>query len=371
MRTEGREQRIVALSPGYIAARHTAENARRTGMATDIEPPTPPADSGIVKQGAQTLQAFFTKFNNDWVMGFASALAFNLITAILPIFIAIVAIAGFTIGKLDLFAEQQLITHLQSIFPASGNFLSMAFASLKRNAGMLTLIAIFLALFGGSRLFVSMEGYFAIIYHTRTRTLLKQNIMAIVMLLLFLVLTAPMIFAASLPALFQVAFQDTIFNQIPGSSSFFGLLSILVSLGISWILFEAIYLVVPNQRIRFRNSWPGAVVAAVLLQLYLLLFPLYVTHFLVSYADKTASTTGLLVILLFFFYYFAVILLLGAEINAFFAEHIKATPDNLAAMVHTLTSYFPTTAKEMHEQATISHTPREPRERNPESKAEG
>jgi len=334
-------------------------------MATGIEPPTPSALSGTVKQVVQTLQAFFTKVNNDWVMGFASALAFNLITAILPLFIAIIAIVGFTVGNLDPLAEQQLIFHLQSLFPASGNFLSIAFASLKRNAGILTVIAIPLALFGGSRLFVSMEGYFDLIFHTRTRTLLKQNMMALVMLLLFIVLIAPMMFAASIPALLQ----DSIINHLPGRGFFFGLLSILVSWGLSWILFEVIYLVVPNQRMSFRDSWLGAVIAAVLLQLYLLLFPLYVAHFLVSYADKTASTTGLLVILLFFFYYFAVILLLGAEINAFFAEDIKATPDNLAAMVHLLTSHVPTTEKEMHEQATPSHKQRKPHGMSPKSEA--
>src|SRR6266567_2398646 len=339
-------------------------------MVTGIKPPTPSAAYLTVKQGAQTLQAFFNKFNNDWVMGFASALAFNLITAILPMLIAIVAIVGFSVRNLDPLAEQQLINHLQSIFPASGNFLSIAFASLKRNVGILTVIAILLALFGGSRLFVSMEGYFDIIYHTRTRTIIKQNIMAIVMLLIFIVLTAPMMFAASIPALLQVVLQDTVVNQLPGSGFFFGLLSILVSLCISWVLFEAIYIVVPNQHINFRDSWLGAVVAAVLLQLYLLLFPLYVAHFLVSYTDKIAGTTGLLVILLFFFYYFAVILLLGAEINAFFAKNIKATPDNLAAMVHNLTSHLPTTEKDMHEQATPSHKQTEPKDIRPKSEAE-
>ncbi len=324
-------------------------------MESGIQPPSPSAVYLTVKQAAQTLQAFFNKFNNDWVMGLASALAFNLITAILPMLIAIVAIVGFTLQSLDPLAEQQLINHLQSIFPESGNFLSIAFASLKRNAGILTAIAILLALFGGSRLFVSMEGYFDIIYHTRTRSIIKQNIMAIIMLLIFIVLAAPMLFAASIPALLQVILQDTVLNQLPGSGFFFGLLSILVSLCISWVLFEAIYIVVPNQHMSFRDSWLGAVVAAVLLQLYLLLFPLYVAHFLVSYTDKIAGTTGLLVILLFFFYYFAVILLLGAEINAFFAKGIKATPDNLAAMVHNLTSHLPTTEKDMHEQATPSH----------------
>lgn len=340
-------------------------------MVTGIEPPRPPAVYLTVKQGAQTFQAFFNKFNNDWVMGFASALAFNLITAILPMLIAIVAIVGFTVKNLDPLAEQQLINHLQSIFPASGNFLSIAFASLKRNAGILSVIAILLALFGGSRLFVSMEGYFDIIYHTRTRTVIKQNIMAIVMLLIFIVLTAPMLFVASIPALLQVVLQDTVVNHLPGSGFFFGLLSVLVSLCISWVLFEAIYIIVPNQHMSFRDSWLGAVVAAVLLQLYLLLFPLYVSHFLVSYTDKIAGTTGLLVILLFFFYYFAVILLLGAEINAFFAKDIKATPDNLAAMVHNLTSHLPTTEKDMHEQATPSHKQTEPGDIRPKSEAKG
>jgi YihY family inner membrane protein len=340
-------------------------------METGIEPPGPSAVYLTVKQGAQTLQAFFNKFNNDWVMGFASALAFNLITAILPMLIAIVAIVGFAVKNLDPLAEQQLINHLQSIFPASGNFLNIAFAYLKRNAGILTVIAILLALFGGSRLFVSMEGYFDIIYHTRTRTIIKQNLMAIVMLLIFIVLTAPMLFAASVPALLQIALQDTVVNQLPGSGFFFGLLSILVSLCISWVLFETIYIVVPNEHIGFRDSWPGAVVAAVLLQLYVLLFPLYVTHFLVSYTDKTAGTTGLLVILLFFFYYFAVILLLGAEINAFFAKGIKVTPDNLAAMVYNLTSHLPTAEKDMHELATPSQKQTEPGDIRPKNEAKG
>src|SRR5437588_3477899 len=185
--------------------------------------------------------------------------------------------------------------------------------------------------------------------------------MAIIMLLIFIVLTAPMIFAASIPALLQVVLQDTVVNQLPGSGFFFGLLSILVSLCISWVLFEAIYIVVPNQHLSFRESWPGAVVAAVLLQLYLLLFPLYVGHFLFSFTDKTAGTTGLLVILLFFFYYFAVILMLGAEINAFFAEEIRSTPDNLANMVHAFTSHLTTTEEDQHEQATPSHKQLEPK----------
>ncbi|HLX58050.1 MAG TPA: YihY/virulence factor BrkB family protein [Ktedonobacteraceae bacterium] len=322
------------------------------------------------KKSAKSLKDFFNKFNNDWVMSFASALAFNLITAILPILIAIIAIVGLTFGHLDPTAKAQLLQHLQSIFPGSGSFLTLAFDSLNRNAGLLSIIAILLAIFGGSRLFVSIEGYFDIIYHTRPRNVIKQNIMAIVMLLIFIVLTVPMTLASSIPAVIQVVLKGMGLSQLAGSSFIFGLIGILVSLFISWVLFEAIYIVVPNQHISFRNSWLGAVVAAVLLQIYLSLFPLYVTHFLGSYSNKTAGTTGFAVILLFFFYYFAVILLIGAEINAYFAEDVHVTPNNLAVMIHELTSHLPTTEKDVQEQATPTHKQIEPKDIRPKSEAQ-
>src|SRR5579859_5065202 len=131
--------------------------------------------------------------------------------------------------------------------------------------------------------------------------------MALGMLLLFIVLAVPMILASSLPALLQVLLDQTVVAQFPGSAFAFGLCGLLVSLLLTWVLFVAIYVVVPNRRIRLRTSWLGALVAAVLLQVYLALFPLYITHFLKSYI----GTPGLIVILLFFLYYFAVILLLG------------------------------------------------------------
>ena len=345
-------------------------------MATQTqEAPTVPEQQKTsgVKQTAEKdvkiFQAFFTKFTNDWVMNFAAGLAFNLITAILPMLIAIIAIAGYTIGNLNPTIYANLITSLQSIFTnqlsSKLNFLNLAITSLHKNAGPLVIIAILLALFGGSRLFVTIEGYFDIIYHTRPRGVIQQNIMAIVMLLVFVVLTPLMVFASFIPALIQ-----TVLKAIPPLSPIahngfiFVLLGILASVCISWVLFEAIYIVVPNQRISFRNSWLGALVAAVLLQVYLtLFFPFYVTHFLGSYT----GVAGFAVILLFFFYYFAVILLLGAEINAFFAEGVRTTPDNLAVMVHAMTSHLPTSERAMQEQASVSHKHEEPKEILPKS----
>jgi hypothetical protein len=208
-------------------------------------------------------------------------------------------------------------------------------------------IAILIAIFGGSRLFVSLENYFDIIYHTRPRDLIPQNLMALGMLLLFVILIPLMVFTSSVPALVQSILKATPVSQIPGNAFIFTALGILTGLIIAWILFEAIYIVVPNQHISFRNSWRGAVVAAVALEIYLYLFPFYVT----------------------LFYYFAVILLLGAEINAYFSEGIRATPDNLAVMVHQLTSHLPTSKKDIQEQAPPSHKNIEPKDIRPKSEA--
>jgi YihY family inner membrane protein len=310
---------------------------------------------------------FINKFNNDWVMNFASGLAFNTLTAIFPILVALIAIFGLVVGG-SAAAQHQLTNGIESVFPQqirSGNLLQPVFNSLNKNAGPLLIIAILTALFGGSRLFVTMEGYFDIIYHTLPRNAIKQNIMAFSMLLLFIVIIPIMIFGAALPALVVSLLKATPLNNVPGSGLLFTLIGIVFGLFFAWVFFEAIYIVVPNQHISFRNSWLGAVVAAVGVEIYLILFPFYVAHFMNTYT----GTAGFAVILLFFFYYFSVILLLGAEVNAFFAEKIRATPAPIPTMIHEMTSHLQTSEHAIKEQASIDHKNEQPKDILPKGEA--
>ena len=326
------------------------------------EPKNTPEAKQASEKNIKILPAFWTKMNNDWVMTFAAGLAFNLITAIFPIVIAIIAIAGFIFNSFDSSFQAHLINSIDNAFPPplnQSNIIGPALTTLSKNANFLLIFAVIFAIFGGSRLFITIEGYFAIIYHTRQRTLIKQNVMALSMLLLFVILVPLMVFVSSIPAIIQSMLN------FPGNDVTSSLIAILLAFLFAWILFEAIYIVVPNQRISFRNSWLGAVLAAVALTIYLYLFPLYVTHFLGN--DK--GQIGFVVILLFFFYYFAVILLLGAEINVFFAEGVRATPDNLPAMVHHLTSHLPASKEAIQEQAPPSHRNQEPEDILPKSEA--
>ena len=298
-----------------------------------------------IQKDARPLQAFFTKFSNDWSTTLAAALAYNLLMAIFPIAIAILAILGIVLGSLshaEYIRLQGQILHTLPVNtpPSTVNSITNQLA---KDSGILGIIAIVLALFNGSRLFILMEGIFGIIYHVRHRTVIKQNLMAFGMFILFILLIPIMAFASALPAV--------VLSILPNNTLLAFLGEILGVFIASYILFQAIYIVVPNQHISFRNSWLGALVAAIAMDIYLTLFPLYV-HFV---GNGPAASLGAGILLLIFFYYFAVILLLGAQVNAFFAEGVRATPVDLVTLVHITTSHLPKTEEDKEQQAAASH----------------
>jgi uncharacterized BrkB/YihY/UPF0761 family membrane protein len=60
-------------------------------------------------KGVRSLQAWITKCNNDWVLSFVSGLAFNLMVALIPIIIAIIALARFIYGSLNPAIQEELM----------------------------------------------------------------------------------------------------------------------------------------------------------------------------------------------------------------------------------------------------------------------
>jgi membrane protein len=300
---------------------------------------------GVAKAGVKgfnSIMGFIDKFNYDWVLSLASGLAFNLMVATIPFIIAILALAGFIFGGLNPSIQEQLIQQIQQIFPPpipSQEIIGLALTTLNKDAGVLGLIAVVMAIIGGSGLFVAMEGQLDIIYQIRTRNIIRQYIMAFGMLFIFVVLAPFMLFANSIPGILHTFAQKTSLSQtwIISSGLGFELLTIFGGFLATWILIEIIYLVVPNQHFSFRESWFGALLAAAATQAYLQLFPFYVTHFLSGYT----GTIGFAIIFIFFFYFFAVILLGGAEVNAFYAQGKRAIPENMAGLVHAITNNTP------------------------------
>jgi len=293
-----------------------------------------------VEKQTKPFQQFLTKFNNDGTMTFAGTLAYSLMLAMFPILIALIGILSITLGKLDASAVADIQQRIAKAFPSSQStvlgIVQGATAQLQKpNVGIFLVILAFLtAIIGGSRLFIVIEQFLDLTYHLRPRPLIRQNLVAIGMLLLFVILIPIMVVASIIPALvLSLTNQVPFLHSNPIASTVIGTLGgILSGIFVGFILFEAIYIVMPNQKISWKHSWLGALVASIALEIYLFAFPLYASKFLTGYAGVVGGG----IILLLFFYYFAVILLLGAEINAFFSEKVQPLPNDVITFVSTM-----------------------------------
>src|SRR5438067_1936508 len=149
-------------------------------MATDTKQRGVTGALQSVEKETRPFQQFITKFNNDWSTTLSAALAYNLLMAIFPIALAILAILGFVLGSLSQTEYTHVKTQLLTVLPVSSQgIVDGATNQLAKSSTILALVAVVLALFNGSRLFILMEGIFGIIYHVRHRTFIKQNLMAI------------------------------------------------------------------------------------------------------------------------------------------------------------------------------------------------
>lgn len=99
---------------------------------------------------------------------------------------------------------------------------------------------------------------------------------------------------------------------IPSYFPLISLLNWLVSFGVTVLLFAAIYKILPDVRIRWRNVWLGAAVAALLFSIGRYLIGLYLGR---SSLGSIYGAAGSFVIILLWVYYSAQILFFGAEVT--------------------------------------------------------
>jgi uncharacterized BrkB/YihY/UPF0761 family membrane protein len=114
---------------------------------------------------------------------------------------------------------------------------------------------------------------------------------------------------------------------------------VLIAFFSATLLFALTYALVPHRGHfwhALRPNWRGAVVAAALLMLYELLFPLYTN--LVLNPSNYGTIAAFAVVILVFFYYLAFILLLGAEINSWVAGQ-RETASDVPGILHAVQAH--------------------------------
>lgn len=109
----------------------------------------------------------------------------------------------------------------------------------------------------------------------------------------------------------------------PGTVTLFQILNQLVSLGIITVLFGALYRVLPDVQLRWRDVTVGAFATAVLFTIGKYLIGLYLGR---SAVISAYGAAGSVVVLMIWVYYTAQIVLLGAEFTRVYTEYHRPKP---------------------------------------------
>ena len=255
----------------------------------------------------------FNKFNNDWTMNLAAMLSYNVLTSFFPLLLAILTILvhlPVAVGSTSIVATNQSDPPLEYTQP--GECWILDYQCRSSNRAVLTIVSIVGLLWGGTNRFGSIESAFAIIFRVKTRNIVQQKIMAVLMILLFVVLL-PLSFASTILLSFATT---TLKDIIPSALS--GPFAVVVGMGTSLLALcavPAVYMVVPNVPIRWRFAWRGAIIAAVAMFVINTIFPAYTAHF-VNTKQYGAAALAAAIIIITWFWFFSVVLLLGAQVNS-------------------------------------------------------
>jgi len=245
----------------------------------------------------------------------SGSIAYSTVFSIAPLLIIAVGIASFVFGPE---ASRGEIHHaLQGLVGSDGAKAVQALihAAAKRpNDGRLaTLISTVVLLVGASSAFSQLQQSLNIIWKVEASAknnkiwmLVRQRLLTFGMVLVigFFLLVSLLLTAA------LAAVGAYLQNALPGGAAFWMIVNSVFSFAVVTALFAAIYKILPDAKLRWKDVWVGAAVTAVLFTIGKFLIGLYIGQ---SSIASSYGAMGSLLVFLLWVYYSSAILLFGAE----------------------------------------------------------
>jgi len=259
-------------------------------------------------------------FIRDEALTRGAAIAFYIVTAIAPILYITVTLAGLVMGYA---AAQEAVGHVLSRI-MSRDSIALLELAIRNARGTSTgivggVIGIVTLIVTASGVFGEMEDALNAIWQAPRKgavipRLLRGRAISLVLVIgLGFLLVISMLTTSALTALSHYITIDTPYSQLS-----LALLNGGVSFLLAAALFAAIYKILPNLSLEWRDVIAGAVGTAALFQLGQLLLGYVLGSMGVT---RTYGAAGGLILLLLWVYYSAQIFLLGAEFTKVYACH--------------------------------------------------
>lgn len=273
-----------------------------------------------------------------------AALAFYALFSIPPLFVVVLAMAGFWFGEEA--ARRELFGQVTDAVGTPG---SVAIESLVRVAHVenrspwAAILAVTMLLITATGAFVELQSSLNTIWGVRRkagrvrgiRNVVKDRLLSFALIVsIGLLLMAALIFSEGLSAL-----DEFMGGILLTQERLWRVLNFVVSYGVLMLLIAMIFKSLPDVRLAWRNVLAGAIMTSLLFNLGKLLFGQYLLRIDVTSAYGAASS---LVIALLWIYYSAQILLFGAKFTQVYADtnraHVDPVPGAEAVIVEKVVS---------------------------------
>lgn len=269
--------------------------------------------------------SLFKNTINAWIADNATmmsgSIAYSTVFSIAPLLIIAVAIASFAFGEQA--SRGEVHRAIQGLVGTDGAtaIQTMIHASAKKpgTGTFATIASTIVLIIGASSAFSQLQQSLNMIWKVESApknkiwALVRQRLLTFGMVLMigFFLLVSLLLTAA------LTAVGTYLQNTLPGGAGFWMVANSLISFGVVTALFAAIYKILPDARLRWKDVWVGAAVTAVLFTVGKLLIGLYIGH---SSVASSYGAMGSFVVFLLWVYYSSAILLFGAEFTRQWTE---------------------------------------------------
>ncbi|MBN8871959.1 MAG: YihY/virulence factor BrkB family protein [Rhodospirillales bacterium] len=248
-----------------------------------------------------------------------AAIAFYAITSIGPVLLIIVAVAGLVLGEEA--ARGALMGKLEAIMGAqAAGFLQSAIGSASNHgAGVIaTIVGIVSLIITASGVFGEMQTALNVIWRAQPEGDTVGRLVRARLTSLGLVVALGFLLLVSLVLGTAVAAVGQQLNRImPFSELLLHVLNSALSLAMLAVVVAAVYKVLPDCSLRWRDVLVGSVVTALLITIGKLAIGIYIGHTALA---SSYGAAGSVLAALFWVYYSAQIFLLGAEFTRVYAD---------------------------------------------------
>ncbi|MBM7567406.1 YihY/virulence factor BrkB family protein [Paenibacillus sacheonensis] len=274
-----------------------------------------PAANPPRKRGRMGILSFskhlYCRFQDDDVQAMGAQLTYYLILSFFPFLIFIIAVLSFA----DL-TVSDVIERISPVMPdLSTKTITDVFQEIQnsRSGSLLSLgllVTIWSASSGVSAVMKALNKAYDV---EETRPFWKVKAYS----LLFTVVLALVIVFSLVMLIFGRIIGDMLYKEtrLPGNiDAVWSIAQFALPILVMAVVFAALYLYVPNLRLRFREVVPGALFATFGWIITSLAFSFYVNNF--GNYSKTYGSIGGIIVLLTWLYLSSIVIVLGGEINA-------------------------------------------------------